>query len=272
MVILFGLAQYLFADRLGVEFFLGPERRSARRSAIHRSWVFLIMVLPLAGALMLWPGAAWWKRGLLGALILAGAGLVVLTQARSSLAGLVLAIALFPLALRRNLSAWVWRRRPVAGAVGLAAFLLVPGLKDRLAARSMTPRIDLRPASLFLGSRLASVRGRAGGGTRRGNLRAGDGALSLPRVLVVKSEDIVPHAHNEVIELAVEYGGVGVLLTTATAVLVAAAGVRALRRCRGVERLVAAGVMAGLAGALLDNMANVSLRQAPSPGILVLAE
>lgn len=76
-------------------------------------------------------------------------------------------------------------------------------------------------------------------------------------------EDIVPHAHNEIVEIAVEYGLIGLILCAVTVTSVLWKGIRTARNGEGRVRLVSAALVAGIAGGAVDGMASVSLRQPP---------
>jgi O-antigen ligase len=87
------------------------------------------------------------------------------------------------------------------------------------------------------------------------------------------SEDIVPHAHNELIEIADEFGVVGLLLFGATFFVVIRRGVRIARNTAGAERWknwIIAAVIGSIAAIAVDNLANISLRQAPVAALVWL--
>jgi tetratricopeptide (TPR) repeat protein len=80
---------------------------------------------------------------------------------------------------------------------------------------------------------------------------------------VVKSEDLVPHAHNELIETAVDLGGVGIIAYLAIVVTVFVSGLQTWPKQNQRDRLLRIGIFCSLLAILIDNLANVSLRVAP---------
>ena len=91
-----------------------------------------------------------------------------------------------------------------------------------------------------------------------------------PEYWKAHSEDIVPHAHNEVIEIAVEYGIAGLLLFIATFTLVIRQGMLIIKKTNGWECWTAVSITSSLAAIAVDNLANVSLRQAPIAALVWL--
>jgi O-antigen ligase len=91
-----------------------------------------------------------------------------------------------------------------------------------------------------------------------------------PEYWKVQSEDIVPHAHHEVIEIAVEYGSVGLLIFIATFAIVLQQGITIVRKTHGWECWIVAGITSSLVAIGVDNLANVSLRQAPIAALVWL--
>ncbi|HEX9656190.1 MAG TPA: O-antigen ligase family protein [Bacteroidota bacterium] len=82
---------------------------------------------------------------------------------------------------------------------------------------------------------------------------------------IVKSEDIVPHAHNEFLEVGVELGLIGLALYFTAVGVVIIGGIDIWRKSKseGKRNIPIIGLLCGVAGVLIDNLANVSLRQAP---------
>jgi len=84
-----------------------------------------------------------------------------------------------------------------------------------------------------------------------------------PEYWQVSSEDIVPHAHNELVEIAVEYGIVGLALFAATFIFVLKRGIGAARKVNNQNRWILAGITSSIIGIAIDNLGNISLRQPP---------
>jgi tetratricopeptide (TPR) repeat protein len=91
-----------------------------------------------------------------------------------------------------------------------------------------------------------------------------------PEYWKARSEDVVPHAHNEVIETTVEYGSAGLLLFIATFAVVLRRGILVTRKTQELECWIAAGITSSLIAIAIDNLANVSLRQAPIAALVWL--
>jgi tetratricopeptide (TPR) repeat protein len=78
-----------------------------------------------------------------------------------------------------------------------------------------------------------------------------------------KSEDIVPHAHNEYLEILSETGATGVLLFIGILFLFFRFGLRSLAHNSGSQRTVLLGMLCGIAGVLIDGLASMNLRTIP---------
>ncbi|TAK64410.1 MAG: hypothetical protein EPO24_03370 [Bacteroidetes bacterium] len=97
---------------------------------------------------------------------------------------------------------------------------------------------------------------------------AGNFILFLPRFRspdywIYQSEDIVPHAHNEILELASETGILGLIAFTLVLVFFAIIVKRNLDSSQGQERTMAAGLLAAVTSVLLDNVLSLNLRTIP---------
>lgn len=263
LVCLIGLVQYFFNELLPIEFYLGPERRvgsTLGNSAFLGGYIALIFPMLLSQAL----SHEYDKRVriLLGLLLAALVFLLFVTQSRSSIIAFVISMALFALLTKRkkHIAALVIG----AGVVSIIAIASSPSLIQRFesvfdtgASSTLARRWYFWDAGLraFLDSPVL--------GHGVGNYESAMMPFRRPDYWVVKSEDIVPHAHNEIIETAVETGIPGILGFLLIFLGSLWAGFRTIRQADGWERLTAVGLLCGITGVLIDSMANVSMRQPP---------
>ena len=260
--------QYIFRDALPLSFGLGPDRRVM--SLLDNSGYFasyLVIMFPLVLGRVLSGdrsprGAA--PRIALGIFMLL---MLIATQTRSSLlacgVSTVVFIVLVPLPRKIKVAGifltvllfgglylpYVNQHEPDSGAHKVAE-----GGRGSTLARRLTfwqAGYDaFRAAPLF---------GHGIGGFERSVME-----FRAPDYWKVGSEDVVPHAHNEIVEAAVEYGCTGLFLMIASFTLVIAKGMGIGRYARGQLRWIAAGITCGLIGIAVDNLASVSLRQPPT--------
>jgi O-antigen ligase len=273
-VIAVGVMQVFFADSLAVEFYLGPAKRIG---SLLGNPAFLAGYVVLVAPLIAVRG---FTRASTGARVFSlsvAAGLCVLllvTESRSGLAGAVCAGVLF--------TALVWERSSgrtllpvVLGSVLAlaAAIMIIPGLGDRIAGTfAAGPASTYARRTYFWKAGLAAFTASPLTGHGPGSFERVMGSYREPEYWIVKSEDIVPHAHNEFLETAVDSGSVGLLCLV---IVLAFSLFRAARRARTGERwlrLPAAALFAGVVGLVVDNLTSVSLRQAPvaAPAWLLL--
>jgi len=77
---------------------------------------------------------------------------------------------------------------------------------------------------------------------------------------MLQSEDIVPHAHNEYLEILSETGVAGFIAFIAIVVLYFREAIRIYRVSNQEEKTILASLIIGMIGVLIDNLANESLR------------
>ena len=262
-VAVLGLAQFFFRDSLAAQFFIGEDRRPASTlgSPLFLS-TFIVLVFPF----LLTHGTGRVRRGvpliLRSALLLSLVFLLLATGTRSSIASFLVSLA--ALAFLMRLPRWrplLWSAVALLGTL-LLGLLFIPGLGERLgsvfapgAHSSFSRRLYILEAGFraFMGSPWI--------GHGFGRVEAVLPAFRASDYWVVGSEDIVPHAHSELLEIGVELGLGGVLLAIVMAALIIRAGILCSRNADRTSAPIAAGVAAGLLGALMDGMMNVSLRE-----------
>ncbi len=267
-----GTLQLIFGDNLPVNFFVDPDRRipSLLGNSVFFS-SYLVIVFPIIVCQTL----EGWNRGkhsparyvLLVAMIV----MLVATQARSSMIAWGISLLLLWFLTLRSA-----RMRVIAvGAVLVLAVAVVTAsiLRPEI-GRRFTHMFDISATSTFArrlyfwdaAEKAFLASPVVGHGI--GRLEPMVFVYRSPDYWTVASEDIVPHAHNEVLEVAAEYGVIGLLLMGATCFLVFRRGMALVRAESGWPRWTAAGLTCAIAGVGIDNLANVSLRQ---PAVALLA-
>jgi O-antigen ligase len=264
---LVGVLQYFDAGLLPFVFALGPERRVASLLGSSETFgSYLVIVIPLLLAMALVVRRS--VRALVIYICLLGVAflLLLLTQTRSSIAGFFVSIALFVLLTVRGRK---------GATILLIAALVLAGLAGL--GTLVRPDLGARFSQMFSGGPKSSFARRlyfwqAGRDAFLGSPVIGYGTGSFERAVfyyrspdywMVSSEDIVPHAHNEIIEIGVEYGAVGLLLSFVTAGLVFHRGLTRARTGTEWQKWLAAGIISAIAGIAVDNLANVTLRRSP---------
>lgn len=263
-VCIVGILQFFFADKLFLNFFIGEDRRvaSTLTNATYLSG-YIVLLFPVLLALTVNARARTWKRWS-QAILLGGLAFVLfVTSTRTSIAAFLLSLILFAaLSRRKPRQILIWGT--VAIAVAASAVYLSPRLVERIeksfstdASSSFARRMyfweagyNAFKAAPFFGHGIGSY-----GEVMR--------EFRSPDYWIVKSEDVVPHAHNELVETAVDLGGVGLvvyLTTIATALFV---GFRSQVKEKEADRLMRVGLICSFLAILFDNLANISLRVAP---------
>ena len=268
---LVGTLQLIFGDSLPVNFFVDPDRRipSLLGNSVFFS-SYLVIVFPIVVSQAL-EGLNRGKHSparyvLLAAMIV----MLVATQARSSMIAWGISLLLLWFLTLRSA-----RVKVIAvGAVLVLAVAVVTAsyLRPEI-GRRFTHMFDISATSTFArrlyfwdaAEKAFLASPVVGHGI--GRLEPMVFVYRSPDYWTVASEDIVPHAHNEILEVAAEYGVIGLLLMGATCFLVFRRGIALVRTGSGWPRWTAAGLTCGIAGVAIDNLANVSLRQ-PAVGLL----
>ncbi len=262
-----GMLQYLDVELFSFTFFIGSGKRIPSflgSSIAFGSYLVLAFPLLLAHVLATRRNSrsSFIFFGLLAAVILT----LFLTQTRSAVFGLIASSAVFVLLTLRfkRLASVILILTP---AIACMAVLIVV----------MRPEIGARFSQMFSESPKSSFARRiyfwkAGKDALLVSPVIGHGIGSYERTVfdyrspdywMVSSEDIVPHAHNEIIEIGVEHGFLGLLLSVALVGLVVRRGIVVVRNGKAWERWMAAGIISAIAGIAVDNLANVTLRQPP---------
>jgi len=267
-----GIAQFYFGESLPVQFYLGPDRRpgSTLGSPIFLS-SFIVLIFPFLLVQLFRPGRRGLPFVLLSVLLAALGFLLLATGTRSSIAAFALSLVVLTLLMRNQRRAYVFWAVILSAGATLIALLFVPGFGQRLgstfaqgAHSSFARRLTILEAGMhaFLNSPWV--------GHGLGTFETVFPAFRSPDYWIVGSEDIVPHAHCELLEIGVEIGIGGILLAILIGAIALRAGIRCSRGETPQSALLSAGITAGLVGAFADGMLNVSLRQAPVAAISAL--
>lgn len=265
IVSVLGLFQYFLADRLPLEFFMGADRRigsTLGSPAFLGGFVVLLLPVTLSRAL---PGGA---KGRERMLMTALAGLLMLTlfltMSRTSIIAGILSVGML-LALRFDLRSKTLARGATGiGVVCILAFFLIPHLGDRFVSmfdRDASSTLSRRYYFWEAGYKASLDSPLFGHGI--GSYEPVMMRFRSPDYWLYKSEDLVPHAHNEFLQVTAETGVIGLILYCSILVVVVREGWRTYKKGKEWERINAAALLCGIAAILIDNLGNVSLRQAP---------
>jgi O-antigen ligase len=261
------VAQVLLADRIPLDFHTGAGGRAASLLGNAEYFgTYLVLTIPLMIARALRPSAARLSApcrwGLAALMIVA----LFATQSRSGILGCVASLFIFGClvfpapGVRRGIFA--------AGCIAAFCIITVTVIRPEAGTRIWESAGIHRETSIA--RRLSFWRG--GVEAFLDHPLTGNGIGSFERTLpayrspdywVAGGEDVVPHAHNECVEIAVEFGIPGLILLAGSLAVIFNAGIRASLNGAGRKNLIAAALVSGLAGACVDGLASVSLRQPP---------
>jgi putative inorganic carbon (HCO3(-)) transporter len=203
----------------------------------------LALLLPSTAAYAL-AARSWSRRLLFGLLLLVGILALIMTQSRGAIAGFAAALLVVAIARRRR---WAWL--VLVLAVLVVAVILWPGAHQALdlvldsagtgTAQSREARLELLSRGLYMVEDFP-VTG-VGLGMFSDTL-----PLLYPLFLRGASSD-VPHAHNVLLQMAIDHGLPGLTAFLALLILLVVMAVRSLALSRG-RRLepLAVGLSAGL--------------------------
>lgn len=263
---LFGLVQYFFAEQLSLEFYLGADRRIGSllgSPAFYGGFIVLVTPLLLSAAI----GSALPRstRRLLGAVVAMVLLSLFLTRSRSSIIAAVISLGLLAVLQTDGPRRRLVIRTSLLLAVGGALLLgLLPAAQSWMVhALDAGPGSTLARRWFFWEAGVRAFLHSPVWGYGAGSFEPVMIRFRSPGYWIAKSEDVVPHAHNEIVETAVELGILGLCLTVWLFVAVLRPALRHAAAPGGWRRPVATGLLCGLIGLAIDNLTNVSLRQAP---------
>jgi O-antigen ligase len=263
VVSLVGLIQFFFYQDLSLDFFIDTDRRivSTLTNATYLSGYVVLLIPALLGFTIDDRGPRWRKFSL--ATVLAALVIILfLTSTRSSIVAFILSMGLFVLASRIT-----GKKLIIAGSILIlligATAVLSPRLVERV-KNSFTedPTSSLARRVVFWKAGLASF---------AASPLIGHGIGTYEQVMLqyrsadywtTRSEDLVPHAHNEFIETASDLGVAGLLLFVIIVVTAIATRTKGPAQ-KTRSRYLRTGLICSVLALLMDNLANLSMRIEP---------
>jgi O-antigen ligase len=264
IVCIVGVVQFFFADKLFLNFFIGKDRRvtSTLTNAAYLS-AYAVLLFPALLAFTLTESRSKWRRWFLTALLCGFGFVLIVTSTRSSIGAFLMSLIVFGLMSRQaQKKAIIWTIATIL--VMTAVVFLSPSLVKRVGASFENDSTSsfARRMYFWKGGYDAFVAAPYFG---HGIGTYGEVLLEhrSPDYWVVKSEDIVPHAHNELIETAVDLGATGVIGYLMIVGTVFVVSLRDVPNQNRRDRLIRTGFLCSFLAILIDNLANVSLRVTP---------
>ncbi|MBM2840508.1 MAG: hypothetical protein HW412_1036 [Bacteroidetes bacterium] len=265
LVCVVGLVQFFFREELFLDFFIGEGRRvtSTLANAVYLS-AYVILLFPILLSFTVARERKPRSRWMLGVLLCGLAFLLIATSTRSSIAAFIVSIALFSILSKRvKKKAFILSAAGVLIAMGSAVYLS-HGVVERIEnvfRNEATSTLARR--WYFWDAGYKAFRDAPFLGHGIGSYEAVMLEYRSPDYWVAKSEDVVPHAHNEVIETAVDLGVVGLLVYLMIAGTVLVSGLRKRSKETADNRLLRIGLSCSLIAIFVDNLVNMSLRVEP---------
>ncbi len=248
-----------------LRFLVSPERGTISTFGNATYFAgFLVLVLPLVLGQIFLRSTGSMARWLLIALAAAAMYLLVRTEARSSwIAVLISIMCMLAISLPTRRARWIGAGVFVACLLG--SILLFPNIiQHRIASlfriettSSISRRLFFYQGAwrAFLDSPLL--------GNGAGNFSVFLPHFRSPDYWIARAEDIVPHAHDELLETLAETGALGGMCLLAMAFLFGSSAWRKLRRLEGNERIRLSAYCCAIAGTLIDNLWSMNLRTIP---------
>ncbi|MBI3766049.1 MAG: O-antigen ligase family protein [Ignavibacteriales bacterium] len=224
---------------------------------------FLILMLPLLSSQSIQRKKLSIRNILLCGLILATVALLIRTEARSAWAGIVVGGSLFILLVGKRKS----RRRVLVIALGVV--IVFTAVFHNIIFTRLNSLLELNSSSsvarrfYFYGGAWKAFLNSPIIGNGIGNFVAFLPKFRSPEYWMVRAEDIVPHAHNEFLEILSETGVAGFLcfLVIIVSYFIACWGV--IRNNQDSPHLELYGYACSIVAILVDNIASLNLRTTP---------
>ncbi|MFI5251666.1 MAG: O-antigen ligase family protein [Bacteroidota bacterium] len=225
---------------------------------------YLVMILPVAIATLI--NISGWNRTKFALMILVISilYLLVMTESRSAWIGALVSMGLFFL-INYSKSSIRWMFLGGLCAAAIATYFLFPELiQRRLSTISLNnPESSLARRLFFYEGAIRAFLASPVIGNGVGNF-----SIVLPKFRstnywMFKSEDIVPHAHNEYLEILSETGIIGFTVFIIILVLTFKSIGRFVKNQSGERRTLLIGYLGSLIGVLIDNMGSLNLRTIP---------
>ncbi len=210
-------------------------------------------------------------RIILGLLLVTVLYLLITTESRSAWAGAGAGVVLLIL-----LNTSSGRIRLVMIGTLLAGAVVLLLLFPEMVQRRLAGILEVGPTS-SIARRLYFYRGAWQAflsspliGQGIGNFAVFFSKFRSPEYWMAHSEDIVPHAHNELLEILSETGIAGFAAFTAAVFLCIRSAGKRLGMASGSDRYLLTGVLAAVTAILVDNLASMNLRTMPVAAIFWL--
>lgn len=264
VTVVYALIQYLSPDTF-VKAVVSKERSilSTFCNAMYFGG-FLVLVLPISLALARTSPAGSIRR--IAYIFLSAAIMfcVIITESRSAWFGTIAGVLIFGLISAPSTKA----RLIVVGVIAAGILVAIVGFQDLFSRRfaefvyggatsSFSRRVLFYDAAwkAFLDSPVL--------GHGIGNFALFAPIFRSPHYWMSRSEDIVPHTHNEFLQILSENGLVGFLAFAALLVLFFRGAVRSMRNDGSEMKILQTGFVAAVVGTLVDNLASMDLRTTP---------
>jgi tetratricopeptide (TPR) repeat protein len=222
---------------------------------------FLVIVLPLSISWTLQHNRSLFQRAILGSASILILVLLILTRSRSAWIAAAIAFVLIVIYHRKR----ILRDRTVLIIAGVTiTFLLIVFhqlILGRLStALGATGESSLIRRTVFWNGAMQAFLNSPIVGNGFGTFEIILPRFRSPDYWMLKSEDIVPHAHNEFLEILAETGILGFICYAAILGLFFRAAVRIYKKSNPQDRITIVGLAIGVLGVLIDNLANGGLR------------
>jgi putative inorganic carbon (HCO3(-)) transporter len=224
---------------------------------------FLVLMMPIVTSHIILSREHTMRRFLLGILLLTMLFLLMKTETRSAWAAVAISLFIFAI---MNFKSTQQRRKVFLLSAGMLIVMLI--LFPALFQRRLTTMFEMNPQSSFA-RRVFFYEGAwkaflsspiIGNGV--GNFIAFLPKYRSHDYWMYRSEDVVPHAHNEFLEIASEIGIIGIIMFL-TVIAVFIHTMREGLNDVTKNRVLLIGFLSGLLGVLIDNLASMNFRTIP---------
>jgi O-antigen ligase len=225
---------------------------------------YLVLTLPIAATAMITGTGGTKKFFGAAALLVVIAYLLILTESRIAWAGAIVSGILFiTVNYSKPRTRWIVWGIVLAG--GVIVYFLFPEIIQRRLTTVFTksPESTLTRRLFFYEGALRAFFASPFIGNGIGNFTMFLARFRSPDYWIYKSEDLVPHAHNEYLEILSETGIIGLALFCAILVLYFRNIGKSIKGRSGTNRTIMAGFFCGITGVLIDNLASLNLRTIP---------
>jgi O-antigen ligase len=200
----------------------------------------------------------------MGLLLVVIGYLLITTEARSAWAGAAVGVLLLVfLNVRPARTRWI--ALGILAAAAVLMFFLFPEMVQRrlLAIVESNPTSSIARRLYFYKGAWNAFLASPLFGQGIGNFVAFLPKFRSPEYWMAHSEDIVPHAHNEFLEILSETGLAGFLGFMTIVGLTIRSSIKRMKQAESADRIMVAGLLCAFAAILVDNFASMNLRTVP---------